>query len=747
MSHSARRVRFTQLRILQRGLAVTVTVLVGLVAPGVASIPAAVGAPSPNPNYPIELFKPGERLQLPLWMYRYRHTILTKDDNNKDNTTGYGRNIADAWWQTTSDGHVIDWYLTAPSVSNRLGLSKVALVDIFQFDEGTGLWRLVDRSGNQLLGPDGKPVAWDKSSQPSLVLEVDKEDALKADLAGGRTHSEPLLRYVMTAKMDPKLGGADLPSAVIEVGSERMFCSGPPDCVNNLKRMLFPNVQRGVILTPLPSRSTLNAIAYPSKKNKDKVSNEEKEEAQRKLSAKQYSDAVIESSVQGWVSKGHPNGANTPAVMGGTDFGNSAAQGPAARVGTQGADPGGIDFTSLQLRYVSEDPGGTFRYAYSASPAGPGRPQDPAAGQLAMAQMAEAFYVWLNLPTSTFWVNLNPSEPDRIIDAKLATTDVGRILLQADLQMKKLAASLTNPNTDTGLQFWGPPNPDVGKQCTITRQWIVPKPASVHEANGGLYILDAPLQVKAEAEKFSGTQGDPSCPTPDARMEQVFERVILPKVEDAVNHAPEFTELRRVYLARVAAEWYRQRHTGALTSMIDSGDVHQWPPLQTWAPKQVFNAYVTSYRNHEYNVTKTLDRGDYRYTFTYSDGGVDFGDLPLSKVSNDQFQRQYPDVSKAVDQSLQAPAPDGHQRVWLGGTAKVKPQPLDYTAGRDDTDDDGVLPGWALSPGPSSGSTTVWMVLAVVLAVVTAVVVSVIIVRTARRRRVRHEGLASTRIH
>lgn len=738
-------VRSGRFLLVRRGIAIAVAVLVGLAGTGAVPVPAAFAAPNPNPNYPITQFKPGERLQLPLWMSRYRHTVLTANDPNPDNQIGYGRNLADAHWQTQDAGHTIDWYLTAPSVSPFPGNTKIALIDIYQFDESTGLWRLVDPSGNQLLDANGKPVAWDTSSQPSLALDVSKEAALQDDLAAGRVHSEPLIRFVMTEKLAPALGGSNLPAAVDEVGSEKMFCSGPPDCVNALKRSWFPNVKRGVILTALPSKATLNRTAYPTGPNRNRVSAAAKQAARQALKDKQYSDAVVQSATEGWVGKGHPTGANAPAVLGGADFGtdagNAAGQGPAASLGVQGADPGGIDFTSLQLRYVSEDPHGTFRYAYTASPAGPGSAQDAAQGRLAAAQMADAFYVWLNLPTSTFWVNLNPSEPDRIIDAKLARTDVGRILLEADLRMKRLASQLTNPDTATGLQFWGPPNPDAGQECTVTRQWIVPKPASVYEADGGMYILDAPLQVKAEAEMFSGTQGDPSCPSPSARMEQVFEQVILPKVEDAVNHAPDFAELRRVYLARVAAEWYRQRHTGALTSMIDSGNVQQWPALQSWSSRQVFDAYVKSYRDHEYNVTKTLDRGNYRYTFTYSDGGVDFGDVSLSKVSSGQFQQQYPDVSKAVGQSFQARTTDGHSQVWLGGTATVKPQTLDYTTGEDDYGDSGPPPASALSSTRSSGSVVVWIVLAVLLlAVVAAIVVLIVVVRSSRRRRVRPTG-------
>lgn len=67
------------------------------------------------------------------------------------------------------------------------------------------------------------------------------------------------------------------------------------------------------------------------------------------------------------------------------------------------------------------------------------------AGRTAAVQASDAFFVWLSLSPDKFWVNLNPEEPDRIIDAQLGTTDVGRILLQADLQCGYTSLSLAAP--------------------------------------------------------------------------------------------------------------------------------------------------------------------------------------------------------------------------------------------------------------------------------------------------------------
>ena len=63
------------------------------------------------------------------------------------------------------------------------------------------------------------------------------------------------------------------------------------------------------------------------------------------------------------------------------------------------------------------------------------------------------FFTGIALPHDTFWVNLRPDAPDNIIDPLLAQTDVGRILLESDLQLKKDTASFTSPQTPEGKEY------------------------------------------------------------------------------------------------------------------------------------------------------------------------------------------------------------------------------------------------------------------------------------------------------
>lgn len=344
-----------------------------------------------------------------------------------------------------------------------------------------------------------------------------------------------------------------------------------------------------------------------------------------------------------------------------------------------GTDPlAGVDFSTLELRYVS----GTYRgegaqFAFRLDSA----PEDqPAYGGRRAARLAsDSFFVWLALPEDAFTVNLNPGEPDRIIDSEFGRTDAGRVLLEADLELKTTTGELLDPGTTLGREFWDALPGD--ENCMSSRKWIVPAPATVHDTGDELFILDAPLEVKMEAEHLPAAGGIDGCPTTDTatqqRNEDVYRRMILPLVEEAVNEAPEYADLRRVYYSRVAAQWYRERSATertAYSDIIDSGDISRWVSQEDWSPREVFDRYVESYTEPEFQYTYEDTVGNIVYTHTVVYGGVDFTQVPQQAMSSDEFRGNRPNLPQAVQSSLHGAAgeQDG-QEVWLGGLTTTRP--------------------------------------------------------------------------
>lgn len=391
-----------------------------------------------------------------------------------------------------------------------------------------------------------------------------------------------------------------------------------------------------------------------------------------------------------------------------------------------GKTPGGIDFTSLELRYLAEN-SGEVQYAFRA----PQRTHGTVIDGLTNAdQASDAFFVWLALSPDKFWVNLNPNEPDRIIDEAFGRTDAGRILLEADLQLKKTVGKLIHPDTKLGEQYWR----TIRGDCISSRQWIVPASATVYETGDELYILDAPLRVLMETDyvQDTGTGQFSSCPQASKATEEhneaAYRKLILPKVEKAVNTAPEYADLRQVYLSRVAAEWYRNRSRevpSAYSDLIDSGTVRQWESDIAWKPVDTFEAYVRSYTKGEFDITRKTRRGDYLETRTYTYGGVDFSDVFYQPLSNAEFSRDWPELSDTVQAGLREAAADSRtNQVWLGGTSIADP-----ASARDQGEPEGPEASRS-EPGEVPGSL---ILLVVVVGVLLMLVGAIVALRKGRR--------------
>ncbi|WP_405583013.1 hypothetical protein [Streptomyces sp. NBC_01092] len=381
--------------------------------------------------------------------------------------------------------------------------------------------------------------------------------------------------------------------------------------------------------------------------------------------------------------------------------------------------PGGIDFSRLELRYLADpgSAGGGLRYAFKAPLAASGE-NDGTTGLAGAKESSDAFFTWLGLEPSTFWVNLNPNEPDRIVDSRLGRTDAGRVLLQADLQLKKTTGELIHPDTKLGARYWG----ELSGDCMSFRTWIVPAPATVHEDGDELYILKSPLDVQMETQylKSRGGEGAVSCPQQSKSVQEhneaVFRRLILPGVVKAVNTAPEYAELRRVYLSRVAAQWYRElsaRKATAYGEMIDKGDIDAYTTREKWTPRDTFDAYVRSYTKGEFKVTHRTREGDTEYTRTYIYGGVDFTSVPFTSMPADRMTERWPTLTRDVGRSLAQPVTDTEQaQVWLGGGAPSTAEPDTEAEARDGGDGG----GGAQATDAGSGTLRWWLPAAALLA-------------------------------
>ncbi|MFD7337138.1 hypothetical protein ACFV98_14175 [Streptomyces violascens] len=376
--------------------------------------------------------------------------------------------------------------------------------------------------------------------------------------------------------------------------------------------------------------------------------------------------------------------------------------------------PGGVDFSTLELRYVGKPVKGQgLNYSFSANKvdesSGLGY-----GGQQKAELISDSFFTWLALTPEKFWVNLNPDQPDKIMDKTFGTTDAGRVLLQADLEMKHDYAKDMDPRTGVGKQLWDKLTAEHIPCTHGVRNWIVPKPAEVREQNGGLYILDAPLKVNSVPQDFKTPSPNGSCNLTEAqhkRVQELMDAMIVPDIEKKVNTDGKYADLRAVYNARVAAEWIRQQDAKSPTdyhATINSNKVTDWPlrgKNASWTPEQTYKDYV-----------KSFTQGDYSYPCekagrpgTCVMGGVDFSKSPKQNVTQAKFTAEHKNLPRTTDISVKAMTDDAENKALLalggntaahtgtGGGTTPTPTPTPTHPGRPSAPPAGHTP----NPGPT----------------------------------------------
>ncbi|MDW4899737.1 hypothetical protein RB625_15070 [Streptomyces californicus] len=402
--------------------------------------------------------------------------------------------------------------------------------------------------------------------------------------------------------------------------------------------------------------------------------------------------------------------------------------------------PGGVDFTTLELRYVGGlGKGKGMAYSMKAD-----QMPDPDAnpgfgGAVRMQLSSDALFTWLALTPDKFWVNLNPDQPNKVMDARFGRTDAGRVLLEADLEMKRDFSEAVNPDKHAGAKvYWDTAPRRDGMPCFPgVRMWIEPKPAQVREQDGGIYILDAPLKVSTQWLDVDYTvPGSTECKDLSDAEKKAIERSVaanvMPLVEERVNTDPDYADLRAVYTARVAAEYIRQQDAKKATdfrAIIDSDDVSAWPlrdPHQDWTREQVWNRYMDS-------IKKGIEWFELKYggkVYNQGVGGVDFSKQPKRNIPEAQFVAQNRDLDtttvnsrKSDDTSyrdldtlyLGAGPADGGSDEDPGGDPGPRPTPAPSDTGRpsdppsppapDPTGpgDDGATPPPGSRPDPDGG--------------------------------------------
>jgi hypothetical protein len=271
--------------------------------------------------------------------------------------------------------------------------------------------------------------------------------------------------------------------------------------------------------------------------------------------------------------------------------------------------------------------------------------------------LLEYFLVGVSLPDSAFWVNLRPDAEDQVIDQYLEKTDVGKIMLEADLQLKKDTASMTSPSTPEGKAYWNKLYKKASEIYgydsvtipTLTRPWIVPGEIILRETQGNqstpsAYIYKANLKVMLEQDYLKSNSqtssqysfADPRAKALNEYSSELIRELIIPKLTKEVNSSKRYASLRQVYYSLILSRWFKLRFTGktgTYASLINTSDISNLISKPPWSKDTYFKAYQKSFTDGEYSIQEPVYTPTGQVIRSYFSGGIQMASSAISPSS------------------------------------------------------------------------------------------------------------------
>jgi hypothetical protein len=354
-------------------------------------------------------------------------------------------------------------------------------------------------------------------------------------------------------------------------------------------------------------------------------------------------------------------------------------------------DVGGINFTSIKLNYIAvtenSSRGTNFDYIFKAKKAEGASPGIDIDDSMTLGLIA--FKTGLAVHSYHLWVNLDPWAPDRIIDDQINQSDVGRIMLEADLQMKKDLSKYWNPcANETGKACWDLldkkrkalaqrcmekfpgeiKNIDNVKFRTVTRQEILPDKVYAYTNGTQIYIINASLTIDTSPilnnSYFEVVNQDNSTLSKGCLDElnrslieycdydvELNRQRILPYVIAEVNQEEKYEDLREVYVALALAQWYLS-HIGSSMDIFQSNENYSNPNIlrsqKPWSPIDIWQQLVDIY-NKDFICWKNTTTGDRTTSKSYFGGGCRFQSITDHLI---EIKEMPPEVQDQVRRTL-----------------------------------------------------------------------------------------------
>ncbi len=212
------------------------------------------------------------------------------------------------------------------------------------------------------------------------------------------------------------------------------------------------------------------------------------------------------------------------------------------------------------------------------------------------------------------WCNLSAYESNRMLPGVLSDTELGRDLLDQDVMLKGLTASLLHPDNHVGREYWKEASNRIAGYLGTSflpisifqKVWIKPAEAQVYETKmpesfqesdaeilkilstergNFAYVTKAMLGVHSEEDivalqAYMSHQNFPLSGVTTEQQQKIneiavatFREVVIPVIEEEVNERQNFRKLRQIFASCILSKWFRDTFSGRVgyKSIVESG--------------------------------------------------------------------------------------------------------------------------------------------------------------------------------
>ncbi len=259
-------------------------------------------------------------------------------------------------------------------------------------------------------------------------------------------------------------------------------------------------------------------------------------------------------------------------------------------------------------------------------------------------KLVKYFLASLTTPEKDLWVNLSPSEPERIIPGAFGKTEMGRDLLAQDYLLKQLTASLLSPDQSVGKNFWKDIEAklkDQGIDVPVDlahKVWIVPERSEIYVKDNHVFIVDSHLKVMLEDEyRALGGNSDGK----NAWSTDLIRQEVLPAIEKEVNEGKTFANLRQIFNSLILAVWYKKHLKESIINQqySDQQKTDGLNPLDDKSVDQIYAQYLNAFKSGVYDLMKEEYNPQSQEVISkkYFTGGVDAAAVASTMVDSAQL--------------------------------------------------------------------------------------------------------------